>query len=213
MGAAKFWSEYAEKYEKSSIDDLPAYEYTLERTKSYLSESDAVLELGAGTGSTAILLAPHVARITASDFADGMMKIAARKASAAGVENMDTLTADAFDPRLEGRRFDAVLAFNLLHLVPNMPDVVQRAFELTRPGGLFISKTSCAPTGVPPFSYALMMYVAVPLMQLLGKAPEVHMTSIKVLQDAVAAAGFEVIEEGDYPAKPPRRYIVARRPL
>jgi len=34
--AAKFWDRVAQKYAKSPIRDMPAYELTLERTQFYL---------------------------------------------------------------------------------------------------------------------------------------------------------------------------------
>ena len=34
---------------------------------------------------------------------------------------------------------------------------------------------------------------------------------IKKLEDIISAAGFKIIETGNYPASPPSRYIVARK--
>ena len=53
---AKFWDKAAAKYAKSPIEDIEAYNYTIGRTRSYLSPTDRVLEVGCGTGSTALLL-------------------------------------------------------------------------------------------------------------------------------------------------------------
>ena len=55
--AETFWDGAAENYAKSPIRDVEAYNYTLERTRTYLSPTDKVLEVGCGTGSTALLLA------------------------------------------------------------------------------------------------------------------------------------------------------------
>jgi len=77
---AQFWDNAAEKYSKDPIADMEGYTYTLERTRSYLSVTDHVLELGCGTGSTALELAGSVAKITASDIAPKMIQIAKEKA-------------------------------------------------------------------------------------------------------------------------------------
>ena len=44
---AEFWDKTASKYAKSSIADPAAYEYTLGRTRTYLTPKDSVL--GDGT--------------------------------------------------------------------------------------------------------------------------------------------------------------------
>jgi hypothetical protein len=56
------------------------------------------------------------------------------------------------------------------------------------------------------------MRALVPLMQMAGKAPHVAFMSIEELEAAMRAAGFEIVETGNYPERPPRRFIVARRP-
>ena len=76
MKNAAFWDKAAEKYAKSAIADPDAYEYTLGRTRTYLKPTDNVLELGCGTGSTALVLASDVAKISAVDISKGMLEIA-----------------------------------------------------------------------------------------------------------------------------------------
>ena len=77
---AKFWDGIAEKYAKSPIRDMEAYEHTLQRTASYLKPTDQVLELGCGTGRTALRLADHADTITASDVSPGMLAVGRRLA-------------------------------------------------------------------------------------------------------------------------------------
>lgn len=204
-----FWNSHAERYSKSQISNMDGYRFTLDRTRSYLSPSDTVLELGAGTGSTALDLAPAVARITATDIAPEMSRIAATKARKQGVENVEFLTADATVPDLAGP-YDAVLAHNLLHLVEDLPAVIARAHDLLKPGGVFISKTFCKPHRLgPPFYY--WMRVLLPFLRLMGKAPFVALLTISELEEAITAGGFEIVEAENYPARDIRRYVVARK--
>ena len=74
--ATRFWDKTAGRCAKMPIRDVEAYEYTLERTRSYLAKTDGVLELGCGTGSTALLLAGSVAGITGNDISPNMIGIA-----------------------------------------------------------------------------------------------------------------------------------------
>lgn len=55
---------------------MAAYEDTLGRTKSYVTADDRGLEMGCGTGSTALLFAPHVREIMGTDLSPAMIKIA-----------------------------------------------------------------------------------------------------------------------------------------
>ncbi|OED50372.1 ubiquinone biosynthesis protein UbiE [Rhodobacteraceae bacterium (ex Bugula neritina AB1)] len=206
---ARFWDKIAPKYAKSKIRDEDAYRYTLERTRSYLGAEDSVLELGCGTGSTAIELARGVKRIIATDLSATMLEIGRERAWDAGVGNVEFQCCSA-GTAPEGP-FDAVLAHNLLHLLPDLEQDLQETAARVRPGGLFISKTPCL--GEHRSSWKYWMFRAlIPLMQLAGKAPgHVDFISIRRLETAVQNAGFEIIETGNSPAAVPSRYLVARR--
>ncbi len=205
----RFWDRHAAGYAKSPIKNMESYTYTLERTRSYLKSTDRVLELGAGTGSTALELAPAVKHITATDLSPAMTKIGEDKAREQSINNIDFWAADSLVSDLDGP-YDAVLAHNLLHLVEDLPATLKRVHALLKPDGLFISKTFCKPERFgPPFYYA--MRIALPFMRLIGKAPYVAFFRIAELEAAITDAGFTIIETGNYPAKETRRYLVARR--
>lgn len=78
---ARFWNGIARKYAGHRIKDLPGYERTVEHTRRLLRSSDAVLEIGCGTGTTALKLAPFVGRIVGSDLSNEMIAIARREPS------------------------------------------------------------------------------------------------------------------------------------
>lgn len=206
---ARFWNRVAPKYAKSPIRDIGAYRHTLERTRSYLKAGDKVLELGCGTGSTAIELARNAAQITATDLSEEMLKVGRERAWNAAVSNVDFQCCGVLSAP-EGP-YDAVMAFNLLHLLPDLEAVLALVAAKLPRGGLFISKTPCL--GEARGSWKYWMYtVAIPLMRLAGKAPShVDFLDIRKLEAAVQRAGFEIIETGNYPADTPGRYLVARR--
>lgn len=205
---ADFWDNLADRYAKSPIGDMDAYNYTLGRTRSYLSAKDTVLELGCGTGSTALILAANVDKIIATDISKNMIGIAEQKAKDQGVSNVTFATAAVADAGKDEGPFDAVLAHNLLHLLENLPAALEHVHSLLKPGGLFISKTVCRPGKDAPMKYRLMR-VIVPVMQLLGKAPYVNFMHVGELERTIARHGFKILETGNHP--PPSRYIVARK--
>ncbi|MCG7494690.1 class I SAM-dependent methyltransferase [Thalassobius sp. Cn5-15] len=207
---ARFWDKIADGYAKSDIADMAAYEYTLDRSSSYIRAEDEVLELGCGTGMTAVRLAPHAGHFIGSDVSEGMLSHCRMRAAEAGLDNLSFTQAMVGDQTFEGRQFDVVMAHSLLHLLPDLDLRLDDIAKLVKPGGLFISKTGCLGEGLSPKSLAIR--AVLPLMQLLGKAPYVNSLSIARLEDLVTAAGFEIIETGNDPhGAPPVRYLVARR--
>lgn len=210
QNAAAFWDNAAGKYAKSPIADMDSYTYTLERTKSYLSPNDRILEVGCGTGSTALLLADQVQHITASDLSANMIAIGSKKAQDQSVSNVKFVTAGLGDSALEDGPYDAVLALNLLHLIEDMPAAIRQINKLLKPGGTFISKTVCKPGAGTPFKFRLLKMI-LPLMQWVGKAPYVNFMEIRELEETITSSGFKIIETGSYPAAPPSRYVVARK--
>lgn len=209
MSDAKFWDGIAEKYARSPIKDMASYEYTLERTRAYLGPDATVLELGCGTGSTALLLANSARRIVASDISGGMLDVGRRNAQAQGIDNLHFLHGDAFAPALDGQTFDVVMAMNLLHLVEDLDAVLARAHELLKPGGVLISKTPC----LGDFNLFMrgVFRVVIPAMQLVRRAPFVSFLDTPELERKTEAAGFRLIERVSVPAKKGHPYLVARR--
>lgn len=200
---AAFWDSIAERYAARPVGNPAAYEATLERVRHWLRPDWQVLELGCGTGTTAVTLAQQVARITGTDMSDAMLRIARQRAGEAGVENADFEQAEAHLAGA-GQRFDAVLAFNLLHLVADRPALFAHLRSLMPTGGMLISKTPCL-AGKPWFRPLIWG------MRCFGKAPSaIAFLHPDRLAQEIAAAGFEIVETGDYPKSPPSRLIVAR---
>ncbi|KIC52041.1 class I SAM-dependent methyltransferase [Tateyamaria sp. ANG-S1] len=203
---AQFWDGIAVKYAAQPISDPDAYAQTLERVSSYLKPTDRVLELGCGTGSTALTLAEHAGSILATDYSEGMIAQATAKM---GVDNVRFLQADVFSPDLQDGAYDVVMAFNLFHLVVDVDAALARVHDLLTPGGLFITKSPCIGERSLGFKFGLLKRL-IPLMQLVGKAPYVRFDTIADVDARIARAGFEIIETGNYPMRPPNHFVVAR---
>ena len=48
-------------------------------------------------------------------------------------------------------------------------------------------------------------------LRLIGKAPGFRFLAPDRLEREIAQAGFDIVETGDYPQRPPSRFIVARK--
>jgi 2-polyprenyl-3-methyl-5-hydroxy-6-metoxy-1,4-benzoquinol methylase len=201
---ATFWNGMARRYAASPVRSPENWEKTLDLTRARLAPEAEVLELGCGTGSSALRIAPSVARYTGTDDASAMIGIAREKLAETPVEGLSFETARTGDGSLPEGPFDAVLAFNLLHLVPDLPATLSEAHRMLKPGGLLITKTPCLGG-----NRWVALWPVVGALRLVGKAPPLRFVSPARLEAAIAAAGFVIEERGDYP--PPSRFVVARR--
>jgi ubiquinone/menaquinone biosynthesis C-methylase UbiE len=203
---ARFWDRAARKYARSPVADMEGYERTIERTRSLLKSGDVVFEFGCGTGTTALKLAPSVARIVATDVSAEMIAIGREKAAAEGCANAEfaVATPDAAD--WPDGSFDAAVGFNILHLVEEREAALKGVHRLLKPGGLFISKTPC-------IKDMGLIRLIVPLMQALGQAPYVAFFSAEELEREIEAAGFEIVARERHASrgKDRRPFIVARK--
>jgi ubiquinone/menaquinone biosynthesis C-methylase UbiE len=94
MASAIFWDKAANKYAASKIADMGGYEETLTRTRSFLHAEDHLHEIGCGTGSTALKLAPFVRQLTATDISGGMLAIANEKLQKTDLTNLSFVQSE-----------------------------------------------------------------------------------------------------------------------
>ncbi len=205
---ARFWDRSARKYAAGKIADMAGYERTVKCTRHWLAGSESVLEIGCGTGTTALKLAASVSRIVASDVSSEMIAIAREKARAQGCRNAEFMTAAAGHGLGSAGCYDAVLAFNLLHLIADRPATLASLHRQLKPNGLFISKTPCLS------EMNALIRIAVPAMRMVGKAPYVAFFTAQALEAEIAAAGFTIIAQERHGSgrKDARIFIVARKP-
>lgn len=205
---SRFWDRSSRRYAKGAIADQPGYERTLDRTRALLKPGDRVLELGCGTGTTALQLAGDVRDYLATDISDGMIAIANEKHAADPVPSLAFRTASVEVLAPDTAPFDAVLGFNYLHLVRDLPGTLRRIHALLTVEGLFISKTPCVGDMNPLIRLALL-----PVMRATGMAPYAGVFRAEDLNRLMRAAGFEILANENHATKADdkRPYIVARK--
>ena len=198
---AAFWDGIAARYAARRVGDEAAYVATLERVRHRLRPDWDVLEIGCGTGTTAVWLADSAGAIVGTDLSTEMLRIARDRAAALPSV---TFEQSAVSEAGAGRRFDAVLGFNILHLLDDLPGALAHLRTRLDPGGLLITKTPC-------LGARLWLRPVIWGMQRLGKVPPAlrYLTPAE-LQTTIRAAGFEIVETGDYPKSLPNHFIVAK---
>ncbi|ATG73864.1 SAM-dependent methyltransferase [Zobellella denitrificans] len=184
--AKTFWDKSAPRYAKSRIRDEQAYQKKLAITQGYFRPDWSVLEFGCGTGGTAIIHAPHVGHILATDISDTMLDIAGQRAREAGVDNISFQQGTLESLELAAASFDAVLGLNVLHLLDDLDAALARVHRLLKPGGIFVSSTALVG------DIAVFWRLLIPLMQRLGLAPYVNRLGRQQLVAGLTKAGFRI---------------------
>lgn len=207
--SAQFWNRVARKYAASPIADVAGFETTLRRVGELLSPMHSVLEIGCGTGSAALRLAAGTRQWLATDLSPAMIDIAREKLAAQPLPQLRFEVADVQAAVAMGERHDAVLAFNVLHLMPDLDGALRALLPALKPGGLLISKTPCLAEMNP-----LVPRLLVPLARALGKAPHVLNFDAAQLRAAFERHGLviDAFERHGTKRKDIRVFIVARRP-
>lgn len=124
-----------------------------------ISATDALLDVGCGTGNVAITAARRGARVTGLDIVPEMLDEARENATIADVETIDWREGTATDLPFEDDTFDVTLSC-LGHMFAEPPDVAgQELRRVTRPSGR-IAFTSWTPAGpVPAMGRVLTNYL------------------------------------------------------
>lgn len=208
----KFWDQSADNYDKTEEKFEYIHSRTRENTKKHLKSSDVVLDYGCGTGTTACELSSLVREIHAIDISSRMIEIAQGKAVAKNVTNVDFEQGDIFDGRYKKGSFDVILAFNMLHTVPDPQSVVQRTLELLKPGGAFISVTPCL-GGKMSFLVSLQILV-VRILLRVGIIPvPIRRLRSTDLEDLVADERFQIVDTEAVYKGASSYFMVARKVL
>ncbi len=200
----EFWDKIADRYSKQPIADEAAYQKKLEVTREYFQPDMEVLEFGCGTGSTAIIHAPYVKHIRAIDFSSKMLEIARSKAEAEHIDNITFEQSTIEEIDVPDRTLDAVLGLSILHLLKNKEAAISKVYKMLKPGGIFVSSTTCLGDFMKWFQ------LVATIGRFFGLIPLVKVFTSKELKQSLSDAGFEI----DYQWQPGQGkavFIVAKK--
>ena len=201
--SSRFWDRVALRYSRKPIEDWDSYQTKLAITREYLDPAMRLLELGCGTGGTALIHAHYVKQILATDLSEKMISIALRKLYETEIDNVEFGVSSVEELTLDPRSFEMVLGLSLLHLVQDRRAAMAKIARLLTPGGLFVTSTPCLDGTI-----GLMRYV-LPVGAALGLMPRVSLFTKDVLRREMAEAGFRIEREFE-PPDGRTLFIVAR---
>ncbi len=126
--ALSFWDRYGRK--------------TVERLG--LSNGAIVLDIGCGTGASALPAAQQVApdgQVTGVDLAENLLDLGRAKAARWGLQNVEFRQGDMENLGFPDNHFDAVISVFSIFFVNDMEKQVRELWRMVRPGGLLAITT------------------------------------------------------------------------
>ena len=202
---AKFWDRAAKRFAAAEIKDVESYERRIASIEALLGPDMRVLDMASGSGALAVRLAPRAGTIDALDISPKMVEIARQRAAEAKVFNVRFTCAAIEDLTPPEFKYDAVLAMSILHLLDDWRGAIAKAYEVLRPGGVFISNTHCIEGEKKRLKF--FVRVGVPL----GLMPNLQVFGKEAFLTAIRDAGFVIEEEWQAGEKKPV-FVVARKP-
>lgn len=137
---------HSEMVERSFSQQAPAFgnrpsnrfmttglDWVFERLE--LRSDDLLLDVAAGTGHAARLMAPSVAGVIALDATEAMLASGRAEAEQAGIENIDFLQGDAARLPFEQDSFDVVVCRFSIHHFDQPEMQMKEMIRCLRPGG------------------------------------------------------------------------------
>ena len=138
-----YWNRHARNYDRSMALLGRPLPRMLELVGTAIRGRERVLEVAAGTGLVTPVLAREAREVIATDYASKMVDALEARVGAAGVTNVHCEQADLYALRFEPGSFDAVVAANVLHLVPDLALALASLRRVLTPGGRLVVPTFC----------------------------------------------------------------------
>jgi 2-polyprenyl-3-methyl-5-hydroxy-6-metoxy-1,4-benzoquinol methylase len=162
------------------------------------------LDFGCGSGAITNKLSKVAKSIDAIDISSGMLEFAKKQAEKDSIANINYLQTSIFDERFKDEKYDAVLAFNVLHYIEDMPRLIKRINTLLKPNGVFISSTACLKEKRSLIGYLVL------LLTKIGIMPNIFFYKKNELEILITNGNFEMIKSEKL-SKLPEYFIVTRK--
>lgn len=128
--------EYVEIYDRKSATD-PSEDIQVLHDLG-VDETSVVVDLGAGTGTFALAIAPFCRRVVAAEVAPAMLAKLRERIEREGATNVEPVHAGFLTYEHEGASADVVYSRNALHHLPDFWKVMalRRMHAMLAPGGI-----------------------------------------------------------------------------
>lgn len=160
----------------------------IESSKEYLVKDNYVLDFGCGSGAITNKLAKVTESIDAIDISSGMLEFAKKQAESSSIDNINYIQASIFDERFKDEQYDAILAFNVLQYIEDVPKLIERINTLLKPNGVFVSSTACLKEKRSLIGYLVL------LLTKIGIMPKFCFYKKNELETLLTNGNFDIIK-------------------
>lgn len=197
----RFYERNAARYDRSMGllgGPLPR---TVELVAAAVSGAARVLEVASGTGLVSEVIAPVVGELLATDYASAMVE--KTRARVGHRSNVRCEVRDLYALGEPEGSFDAVVAANVLHLLPDLAGGLAAMRRVLRPGGRLVVPTYCHAQD----TRARLVSAALALVSFPGQ----RRFDLEGLAKAVDAAGYTIGTRELVPGLLPIGFVAAVR--
>ena len=136
-----FWDRFARVYDLAETANRDVLRRAAERVGALVPAGARVLDCAAGTGAFSLAASAQAGEVLCTDLSLPMLERAMRKAARMGAGNIRFAFRDLTALPDPDGAYGAVIAANILHLLPDPAQAVRELWRVTAPGGRLILPT------------------------------------------------------------------------
>lgn len=201
-----FWDRWARFYDLAEQSNRAVNATAAVRVAGLVPAGTRVLDCAAGTGSFSLAAAEKAASVLCTDLSLPMLEQARKKAKRRGLTNIGFAQRDVTALSDPDGSFGAVIAANVLHLLPEPEKAVQELWRVTAPGGRLILPTYLQGEVGAVYGATIKIYQGVGFHYEHAFTPETYRQLLEGLE--LAPVAVEVI-----PGRVPEGIALLEKPV
>lgn len=189
-----FWDRVAGLYDLFEWSNRRVNAAARSRVGELVPAGARVLDCAAGTGEFSLAVAKRAGSVLCTDQSEAMLARARKKARKRGLSNVSFARRDLTALPDPDGSYDAVIAANVLHLLPNPEIAVRELWRVTAFGGRLILPTYLQGKAGTAYGTMIKIYQGVGFHYEHAFTPETYREFLERLQ--LAPVTLEVISGG-----------------
>ena len=189
-----FWDRAAGLYDLFEWSNRKVNDAARTRAGELIPAGARVLDCAAGTGEFSLAAAKRAGSVLCTDQSEAMLARARKKVQKRGLSNVSFARRDLTALPDPDGSFDAVIAANVLHLLPDPEPAVRELWRVTAPGGMLILPTYLQGKAGTAYGAMIKIYQGVGFHYEHAFTPETYREFLERLK--LAPVALEVIPGG-----------------